>query len=63
VTTALGLGKGGSPAETTTQATPVYKKWWLWTLVGAVVVGGVTAGAVLGTQQNVPSSNSTIVVR
>ncbi len=23
--------------------TPVYKKWWLWTIVGAVVVGGAVA--------------------
>jgi hypothetical protein len=28
---------------------PVYKKWWLWTIVGAVVVGGATtAGVLLG---------------
>jgi hypothetical protein len=32
-------------------STPVYKKWWLWTIVGAVVVGGaVTAGVLLGGQ-------------
>jgi hypothetical protein len=28
-------------------STPVYKRWWLWTSVGAVVVGGVVAGALL----------------
>jgi tetratricopeptide (TPR) repeat protein len=28
---------------------PVYKAWWLWTIVGVVVVGGVTA-AVVATQ-------------
>jgi tetratricopeptide (TPR) repeat protein len=28
---------------------PLYKKWWLWTIVGAVVVGGVVTGVVLGT--------------
>ncbi len=27
---------------------PVYKKWWFWTIIGAVVVGG-TVGAVVGT--------------
>jgi len=27
-------------------ATPIYKKWWLWTIVGVVVVGGVTGTAV-----------------
>jgi hypothetical protein len=30
-----------TPAE---QATPVYKKWWLWTIVGGVVVVGVGLG-------------------
>ena len=24
--------------------TPVYKKWWLWTIVGGVVVAGVVVG-------------------
>lgn len=27
--------------------TPIYKKWWLWTGVGAVVVGAVAIGIVL----------------
>ena len=31
--------------------TPVYKKWWLWTLVGVVVAGGAATAAVLATQQ------------
>ena len=30
--------------------TPVYKKWWLWTALGVVVAGGVTAGVVLRTR-------------
>lgn len=29
---------------------PVYKKWWLWTLVGVVVAGGAATAAVLATQ-------------
>lgn len=28
--------------------TPVYKKWWLWTAVGAVVVAGVAVGLGVG---------------
>ena len=32
------------------EVTPLYKKWWLWTIVGAVVVGGVTTAAVVGSQ-------------
>ncbi len=27
---------------------PVYKEWWLWTVVGVVVAGGVVAGVVCG---------------
>ncbi len=28
--------------------TPLYAAWWLWTIVGVVVVGGATAGALCG---------------
>jgi tetratricopeptide (TPR) repeat protein len=37
-------------------STPVYKKWWLWTVVGAgalALVVGVGVGVGVGTQQNV----------
>jgi tetratricopeptide (TPR) repeat protein len=38
-------------------ATPVYKKWWLWTLVGVAVVGvGVGVGVGLGTAKSGPST-------
>jgi tetratricopeptide (TPR) repeat protein len=30
---------------------PVYKRWWLWTVVGAVVVGGVVTAGVLGSRE------------
>jgi tetratricopeptide (TPR) repeat protein len=47
--------------------TPVYKRWWLWTLVGAAVVGGVTAGVVVGVQRaqqvDEPASPLPAVVR
>jgi tetratricopeptide (TPR) repeat protein len=29
---------------------PIHKRWWLWTIVGVVVAGGVVAGAVLGSR-------------
>jgi tetratricopeptide (TPR) repeat protein len=29
------------------ESTPVYKKWWFWTLVGAAVAGGVIAAVVI----------------
>jgi len=27
---------------------PVYKRWWFWTAIGAVVIGGAVAGGVAG---------------
>lgn len=30
--------------------TPLYKRWWVWTAVGVVVVGGVVTAAVLATR-------------
>ena len=30
---------------------PFYKRWWFWSAVGAVVVGGVVAGAVVGSRK------------
>ncbi len=37
---------------------PIYKKWWLWTIVGVVVVAGVGAGVgvALTSQPSPPSS-------
>jgi len=38
--------------------TPVYKKWWLWTTVGVVVVGaGLGIGLGLGLRGGAPSSH------
>lgn len=31
--------------------TPVYKRWWLWTSIGAVVVGGAVAGILIAQRQ------------
>lgn len=42
-----------TPADTGEDDTPIYKKWWLWTVVGVVAAGAVT-GIVLATRpQNV----------
>ena len=38
-----------SPVEGKT-SNSILKKWWFWTIVGAVVVGGITTGVVLGTR-------------
>jgi hypothetical protein len=34
-----------------TVSTPIYKKWWFWTIIGAAVAGG-TVGVILGTRDN-----------
>jgi tetratricopeptide (TPR) repeat protein len=34
------------------QATPVYKRWWFWTIIGGVVAAGVVTGVVVGTQKD-----------
>jgi hypothetical protein len=40
----------GPPAKT-----PVYKKWWLWTVVGVVVVGAAVGAAVGATASSGPA--------
>jgi hypothetical protein len=35
-----------APAEP--RRTPVYRRWWLWTVVGVVVAAGAVTGGVLG---------------
>lgn len=48
-----GRGPGGG---TTTVSTPVYKKWWFWTIVGAVAVAGAGTGIYFATQgEDVPA--------
>ena len=45
------LGLSDKPAEDKKddkEKKPVYKEWWLWTVVGVVVAGGVAAGVVCG---------------
>jgi tetratricopeptide (TPR) repeat protein len=45
-----------APATTLTatappaESEPIYKKWWLWTAVGVVVVGGVVAAVALSSK-------------
>jgi tetratricopeptide (TPR) repeat protein len=42
--------------------TPVYKKWWLWTVVGVVAAGAATAIAVTVTSQRTENSLMPITV-
>jgi tetratricopeptide (TPR) repeat protein len=45
-------------SATPTERTPVYKKWWLWTIVGGVVVVGVGVGLGIGlTANSAPSTH------
>ncbi len=40
---------------------PVYKKWWFWTIIGAVAVGGAVTGIVLGLPEDVtPASDDSL---
>jgi len=46
--------------------TPIYKKWWLWTIVGVVVVGAVVGGTVAATTPNDapgPANTFNVVLR
>ena len=37
------------PPGSETTATPVYKKWWLWAIVGGVIVAGAVVGVIAAT--------------
>ena len=40
---------------------PVYTKWWFWTLIGVVVVGGVVTAVALGSGTSKPSCPPNVV--
>jgi hypothetical protein len=33
---------------------PLYRKWWFWTAIGAVVAGGVVAAVIVSGQKHEP---------
>jgi len=43
-----------SPAPATGGEEPIYKKWWLWTAVGVVVIGGVVTAIALSSGSSTP---------
>jgi tetratricopeptide (TPR) repeat protein len=47
----------------TPTSTPLYKKWWLWTAVGVVLLGAIVGGAVGGSQAQRAASSITISIR
>jgi tetratricopeptide (TPR) repeat protein len=63
-TGAPSAGATSSSATSTTASRaerPVYKKWWLWTIVGGVVVAGVAVGLGVGlTANKAPNNNTTL---
>ena len=59
-----------TPAESLTASAPppaehkpAYKKWWVWTIVGGVVVAGVTTGLVLGLPKSAPTATTSLGTR
>ena len=47
----LGISQS-APTPEPEQAPPVYKRWWFWTGVGAVVAGGVVTGILLSSKSS-----------
>lgn len=43
--------------------TPIYKKWWFWTILGVGVAGGVVVGVVAGTWPRSPSEEQAERIR
>jgi hypothetical protein len=48
-----------APAPAQTER-PIYKKWWLWTIVGGVVVAGVVVGVTVGVLASRDSFNPSL---
>ena len=49
-----------STIDASVNETPIYKRWWLWTVVGAAVVGGTAAAVVL--TRDGPGSRAQVLV-
>jgi tetratricopeptide (TPR) repeat protein len=49
-----------STAPPTHERQPLYKKWWLWTIVGGVVVAGVVVGVSVGVVSSRDSFNPSL---
>lgn len=50
----LGIAQSSPPPEPQ-ESPPVYKRWWFWTGIGAVVAGGVVTGVLLS-KKSAPKS-------
>ncbi len=57
-TTAAATTTGATTTARPPEKTPIYKKWWLWTIVGGVVVVGVGVGVGVALAAKSPSFDS-----
>lgn len=56
-TPALAGGSVSTASDHRAKKVPLYKRWWLWTAVGAVVAGGAVLAIVLSTKSSGSWSN------
>jgi hypothetical protein len=50
------------PAQPQSESSgPVYTKWWFWTIIGAVVVGGVVTAVALSSGTSKPACPATAI--
>lgn len=56
-------GDEAAPLKTPDQPTPqpVYRKWWLWTSIGAVVAAGIVTGVLLSRPKSTKSEDALVV--
>jgi tetratricopeptide (TPR) repeat protein len=57
VTPSLTVTEAAPPPAKVSTKTPVYKRWWVWTIVG-VVVAGAAVGTAVAVTQSAPSTPS-----
>jgi hypothetical protein len=50
-------------APTAAERKPVYKKWWLWTIVGGVAVAGAVTGVAMATRPTPLTANTSLGVQ
>jgi tetratricopeptide (TPR) repeat protein len=56
--TPAGLIAAAGPGAGPKRPTPVWRRWWVWTAVGAVLAAGLTAAALAGRSDNsIPSTD------
>lgn len=54
----LAVQQGAVSTAPSTGRRSIARQWWFWTIIGLVVIGGVTTGLVLGLQDRPPDGGS-----